>query len=276
VIGLGIGINAYGTTSAQAQAVREAYLAFRSRVLADGGEIPSPPLAQSFLRAVYAQELNSSLVFAGLPAYKTTTDLVDKWYDINENDGAGTTTTRPELVGFAPDFDGTDDYIEITHNANQLLTGGGCFMAWVNIDSQALGTASSALIDKSSGITGTNGWRWGVRGSDFPGGLFFQINNGTVVSTPNSVVSLGVWVHVAVVFTAGGGVTMYVNGESEATGTTGAASGITTTNAPRLGNRSTATDRPFDGEIVLPAIFNSQPTASQVLAIYNQTSRYFT
>lgn len=275
MIGLGIGINAYGTTSAQAQAVREAYLAFRSRVLADGGEIPSPPLAQSFLRAVYAQELNSSLVFAGLPAYKTTTDLVDKWYDINENDGVGTTTTRPELVGFAPEFDNADDKIQITHNANQLLTSGGCLMMWVKVDSQDASIAKG-LFDKSSATTGLNGWRWTIRTTAAPGGFSFTINNGTQINSADNAYTIGEWAHLAIVFTAAGVVTMYVNGvPNGAGGTTGAASGITTTNPILLGERFGFTAS-VDASIALPAIFNSQPTQAQIRAIVNQTSRYFT
>jgi hypothetical protein len=273
MIGLGIGINAYGTTSAQAQAVREAYLAFRARVLADSGGIPSPSLAQAFLRAVYSQSLQSSLVFAGLPAYKTTTGLVDKWYDLNGNDGVGTTTTRPTLTGFAPDFDGTDDYIEVPHNANQLLTGGGCLMAWVKMVEQD--GVAQFIIDKSTAVNSSNGYRFNIRPSTSPGGISFTINNGTIVNSDDGVITPGVWYHVCAVFTALGVTVLYVDGEIVGSGTTGAASGITTTNAPRFGNRSTATDRPLFGQMALPSLFNSQPTQAQIRAIFAQTARYF-
>jgi hypothetical protein len=60
MIGLGIGMDSYRTTSADAQAIRSAYLTFRTRVLADSGTILQPTSFQDELR-----RLSSIGVFSG-------------------------------------------------------------------------------------------------------------------------------------------------------------------------------------------------------------------
>jgi hypothetical protein len=247
--------------------------AYTARVVADGGATTGLAKTRKQLFAIWY--LQNPVIYL-MNGFKDSSTLIDKWYNWIGTDGTSTGTSRPTLTSGFSDFDGSNDYVDVAHNANQLLTGGGTLMAWIRVDSQGIGTASTALIDKSNGITGNSGWRWGVRGDSFPGGIFFQINSGTVISTPNNSISLNNWFHVAVAFTSGGVLTMYVNGLSVSTGTTGSASGITTTNALRIGNRSGATDRAFDGEIDAPFVSSQQLTASQVLAYYEATrSLYF-
>jgi hypothetical protein len=249
---------------------------FGARVNADGGLVESPTLAGAFVNVVEAQGLTSSLVFSGLPAYKNTTSLVDKWYDINANDGAGTTTTRPTLVEFAPDFDGIDDFISVAHNANQLLTGGGCLMAWIRPDTivaTSVVTEYSRIIDKSDTASAGNGFFWGIGNNNRMG---FQIGSGAG-RVSNSVLVANTWQHIAVVFTSLGVPTFYRNGALVLTqAATGVASLITTTNPTSIGNRSISTDRPMDGEIVLPSIFAGVLSAEQILNTYNQTAPFFT
>jgi hypothetical protein len=249
--------------------VMAAFSNYVIRAINDGGDVASFGLAQAFLQVIYAQNMSAGMVFAGLPAYKTSTDLVDKFYDFNQNDGIGTTTTRPQLIGFSPDFDGLDDFIQIPHNANQLLTGGGCIMAWIRPDSS--GASGGRIIDKSTNTAGLAGF-FVAMSSLVVGAIQFRINDGTnIVSTENST-PYEQWTHISIVFDENGATQIYINGSLNNSGTTNAASGITTTNAPRIGNRSTSTNRSYDGKIVLPCLFNTQPTQAQIQAIVTQTT----
>src|SRR5699024_7924707 len=74
------------------------------------------------------------------------------------NDGtiSGATYTTG-VSGKALNFDGTNDYVEIAHNANQLLTGGGIITAWFNAGS-AGGGGFGRIVDKSSGVSATGGF----------------------------------------------------------------------------------------------------------------------
>lgn len=64
--------------------------------------------------------------------------------------------------------------------------------------------------------------------------------------------------------TSAGAAVIYINTVSRASGTTGATSGVTTTNLLTVGNRSGATDRTFDGDIDVASVYNRVLTASEI------------
>ena len=240
-----------------------------------GAEIKDLDSADLALRALVAGRHTADTVIHLLPGFDSTTsgsdELVDTWYGLNGVNGTSTGTSRPIQTGLGADFDGSNDFIEIPHNSNQLLTTGGTVMAWIRPDTIPATTTftnNARIIDKTSGSGAADGFQMGVYGSDR---LAFRINAGGSRFV-SGVLTTGVWQHVAVVFDASGVPTFYVNGVSVGTTlATGVASGITTTNAIRLGNRSTVTSVPFDGRIALPLVTSQQFTASQMLAYYNST-----
>ena len=126
-------------------------------------------------------------------------------------------------------FDGLSGYVNVPHNSNQLLTGGGSICAWI---SPVTGGEHQAyrIVDKSTGINGNNGYGiWWSRDSNT---LQIQINNGTIVAgATNSVPIDSGFYHVVVTWNSVGLVTHYVNGSASGTPTvSSSASGITTTN----------------------------------------------
>ncbi len=102
--------------------------------------------------------------------------------------------------------------------------------------------------------------------------LRVQINGGTTKTSANNSISLGVWNHVLATWDATGDVTLYINAaQSGETGVSADPAGITTTNAMRIGNRATATDRTFDGPIGEVGAFSTIFGVSDILRNYQAT-----
>ena len=243
------------------------YRDFVDRVEGDGGVVGNHILTQVYLQNLKEQELLSSVVFAGLPAYKVTGTLIDKWYDVNSNDGVGTTTSRPELVDFTPDFDGANDNILIPHNSNQWLTGGGTLSFWVKVNTSG-GSNLGRLFFKSSSYQAS---------FQSNGGLQLQIMDGSFVSTGAGAVSypmLG-WVRFDAVFNGSGVVTWYRNAVQIGTPTLSKSPATMSSTGNIVVGNITSLDRGMDGGMALLTIFNSQLTVSQILSNYNATRGYF-
>lgn len=217
-------------------------------------------------------------------------NLVGRWdFDNSATDTSGygntgtvsgaayATDTPQSIVGsstgeYSLSFDGVDDYIEVAHNANQLLTTGGTIEAWINADTTGE-TNTGRIVDKSiSSSYGESGYACYITSTNR---IAFAINNGTVrMSAMGSVVyGDGNWYHVVATWDATGLVTLYVNGVQSGTpGISADPAGITTTNAIRIGNRSTATDRTFDGSIDNVRIYNTVLTSFEIQKHYVKES----
>ncbi len=177
-------------------------------------------------------------------------------------------------ISYALDFDGVDDYVNIPHNANQLLTGGGTIEAWIKPDTA--GESTGRIIDKSTNGYGGGGFDFSVISNNR---IAFRINEGPALSsTTNSVVvGGGNWYHIVATWDSSGYVTLYVNGVQSGTpGVSADPAGITTTNDMRIGNRSGATDRTFDGVIDEVRIYNRELSASEISYNYHSGLGYYT
>lgn len=165
-------------------------------------------------------------------------------------------------------FNGTTDYIDTTHNANQLLVNGFSLSVWINVagaGETAGGITGSRILDKSTANTAAGGFALILDSSGT--GIRFSVNNGGTISA-SSTVTGSTWTHVLVTVSSAAAVTIYVNGSSVATGTTGALSGITTTNAIRVGNRAGATDKSFQGKIAKVRAYARVLTAAEIAELY--------
>jgi len=168
-------------------------------------------------------------------------------------------------------FDGADDYIEVAHNSNQLLTSGGSIGVWANAVSEGEGT-NGRIIDKSTGEGGRDGFYFYVDTWDR---YLFGINNTDPQVSGEVLLNTG-FHFVVVTFDSDALVTFYVDGSASGVpGNTGAVATIVTTNAIRIGNRSLNTDFTFDGTIGECWIYNRVLSAGEVASLYHQTKYHY-
>ena len=168
-------------------------------------------------------------------------------------------------------FDGIDDYVDIPHNEAQLgvnLSQGFTISAWIN--PRSLGEFSAGIIlDKSSAANGVNGFAFRLTTTTK---LNFRLNSGTSLLSADGAIALGTWKHVLVTISSAQLVNFYSNGVLSGTANQNLVQGITaitTTNAPRIGNRATATDISFDGSIRKVKMWNRVLTTTEITADYN-------
>ena len=179
-------------------------------------------------------------------------------------------TTNHTLKGAI--FDGVDDYVELPHNANQLganLSNGFTISAWINPRSAGEGTAG-VILDKSNGHLGTGGFNFCVSPNTFKR-VGFYLNDGTARVSATDSVLYGVWTHVLVTISSGQLANFYVNGVSSGTANQDliqTISTITTTNAPRIGNRAANTDKTFDGGIGQVKMWNRVLNSTEIAQDY--------
>lgn len=171
------------------------------------------------------------------------------------------------ITGKCLDFDGVSNYLEVPHNANQLLTGGGSIEVWINPTSYGEGDVGT-ILDKSSDFDGTNGYAFVTQGFGV-NRLVFYMNTGYNTSANDSI-TLSAWNYVVVTWDASGNSNIYINSvKSGNTVDVGDPADITTTNAMRIGNRSGATDRTFDGLIDEVRVYNRVLGLTEIQANYN-------
>lgn len=166
-------------------------------------------------------------------------------------------------IGSGWSFDGVDDTIPCTHKSNQLLTSGGTIIAWIKPNSVGEGSGGR-IVDKSTTNTAGAGYSYKT---NFGSIVTLTVAGGTEVSS--GTIRLGVWSHCAATFDSSGLVTHYINGKVSGTpAASGAASGISTTNALTIGNRSTATTRTFNGVIDEVWIYNRVLNPTEIYQHY--------
>lgn len=149
------------------------------------------------------------------------------------------------------------------------LQSGFSISAWIKPDTA--GEASERIFDKSNGTSGNYGFTYYLANTGTPG---MQINASTARAAATGSVTIGDgnWYHVCVTVGSDSTVTHYVNGVVSGTpGTSGALNKIVA-RTTRIGNRSTATDRTFDGGIDEVRFYKKTLTANEVKALYTNPS----
>jgi hypothetical protein len=174
-------------------------------------------------------------------------------------------------------FDGVDDYVEIPHHESQLgsnLSDGFTISAWINPRSGGEGGVgdSGRILDKSSSTTSLDGFSFRtVPVEGILTGLRFRINGGTLATSGTSNLPLNTWQHVLLTVSSGQLANFYVNGVLSGNANQDLEepiSAITTTNAMRIGQRSEATDRTFDGRIADVKMWNRVLTTDEIAKVY--------
>jgi len=166
----------------------------------------------------------------------------------------------------AQQFDATDDYINISHNTNQLLTTGGTIESIIYANSY--NESGGYIVDKSTGTTAQNGYKFNIRyhaNNQWAG----TINAGTATYGATNSVVYSTWRSAGITWNSTGWMQPYSQGATTGTLTLSAnPAGITTTNVLCIGQRSTATDRTFDGNISEVRISNVSRSTAWVNATY--------
>ena len=108
------------------------------------------------------------------------------------------------------DFDGSNDYINVPHDANLSLTGGMTFTAWANTRDTSGGY--KAILAKDFPGNGLSNYWFGISNDELVFG-FFAAGGFRVVTTPSSNLQTGTWYHLAASFDpANDVVRLYVDG----------------------------------------------------------------
>ena len=195
--------------------------------------------------------------------------------DVGRNASHGTLSGVVKLAKKGYTFDGVDDYLEIAHADYQLgsnLTNGFTISAWIRI--AGVGESNNGrILDKSDDVTSGNGFYWRVNNAT-PTGVTFQINGGTARNGANTLThGNSAWYHVLLTVSSAQLINFYYDGTLSGTADQDLVqtiSTITTTNVMRVGNRSSATDRSFDGDIRLVKMFDFVLSPIQIKDLYKK------
>ena len=149
-------------------------------------------------------------------------------------------------MGGSTSFNGTTSTIPTNITANTAFTSGFVLHGWIKPRSYGEANVGN-IFDKSTGTSGNDGFRIFAQAV---GRIGIQVNGGTVRYSGTSAYNLNEFNHFIAHVTSNSTVSFYINGVASGTpAATGALSGITTSNPLTIGNRSTATDRTFDGNL---------------------------
>ncbi len=179
-------------------------------------------------------------------------------------------------VDGALDFDGADDYVDLTSDAelDDIFVGGATAMAWIRPGSWG-GNGYGRVFDKSSSPSST-GDGWAIRLNIDNGGLNFGqgFSSGRGWwKLPNNVINLNIWQHIAVSYDASSTANyplIYINGSPVAVTRVDTPSGTLRSDAAinlRLGAHATGTNQNFDGKIDDARIYDRMLTATEIADI---------
>lgn len=173
------------------------------------------------------------------------------------------------------DFDGTDDYVEVSDNNNLDFSDSQDFTieAWINRESF---TTDDTIIAKKNDQISDAGYILYI--DDVNDDVNFVVSDGIdsfLVNGRTQITTTG-WYHIVAVFDddLASGTTIYVNGvqdEESESGTLANVNSLANALNLRIAEESDAGE-PFDGKIDNVKIYNYAVTSSQVKKLYNEGS----
>jgi hypothetical protein len=167
-------------------------------------------------------------------------------------------------------FDGVDDYVEIPHAPQQLganLSNGFTISAWVN--ARSIGESKGQVFGNGTTGAGGNGFNIYMETTNR---IKFNVK-GTEHASGNNVVLYGQWYHILYTLSSANLCNLYINGvltgaANQDLSAGGGIAGITTTNAPRIGNLTGATTLTFDGSIRSVKMWNRVLSTTEITEEY--------
>ncbi len=196
----------------------------------------------------------------------------------------GTLTNGPlwetGQLGGALRFDGSDDYVDLTSDAelDDVFDGGATVMAWIYPTGWGE-NGYGRIFDKSSSPSSTNDG-WVIRMNVDNGGI---INFGQGFTSgrgwwkiPDSSISLNTWQHIAIAYDASSTSNdpeIYLDGSPLLVTEVDSPSGSIRSDASinlRLGNHAGGTSHTFDGKIDDARIYDQMLTQTEIAAVANE------
>jgi hypothetical protein len=189
----------------------------------------------------------------------------------------GTLTNDPTwdngIIDGALAFDGSDDYIDLTSDAelDDVFLGGATVVAWVYAESWGENNFAR-ILDKSSELAGDrDGWMIGLYGDNQAVSLVQGFTGGRGFWRPQAgTFPLNEWVHVAIVYDSSSDAndpTFYQNGIAQTPLVEITPSGTIRSDADitlRMGNHAQDTSRSFDGKLDDVRIYDQVLSASDI------------
>lgn len=183
------------------------------------------------------------------------------WTDISPNRLSGTLTNGPT---FSSDnkgaivFDGVNDFIDFTSDANLLPTTGLSVSAWFKTS-----VADMWLVGKTS-ISTSNGYLLAGTGV---GGITFQVNGINATSTAS--ITNNSWIYIVGTWTPSTSILLYRNGSLIVTNTTSIPASITEPSyTVEVGRRPNGPDY-WNGSIAQVSIYNRALSAAEIQQNFN-------
>ncbi len=187
---------------------------------------------------------------------------------VNDTSGNSNTGTwsgtgahwTPGKIGFAGNFNGSDDYVSVGDTTSLQLTTTGTVEAWIYPTSVS---GTHVIFRKNNGSSPFDGYILYANNTDL---VFRWDNTGTTNQvTASGILSANAWYHVVGIQT-GSGIQVYLNGSLVASG--GSANSLTSKGYSAQ-IASSASDR-LIGKIDQVRVFNYARTAAQVAWDYNR------
>jgi len=201
-----------------------------------------------------------------------------KDYSANPNHGklVGDTVWAPGQVGGAYDFPGSNDYIEVAHDATlNLGTADFSIALWMKHASVNAGDTLLAKADGNPSTPGNTGWRLDTRKNGK--GLALDMGDGVDAVSKNVIignVSQDAWTHIVISFDRTTDVVRgYLNGTLDQTqsGQFGAVGSTNTAGVMRIGINSWNTLQDFTGQLDDVRIYKRALSALQAEQLFNDT-----
>ncbi|MAE66809.1 MAG: hypothetical protein CMJ18_21330, partial [Phycisphaeraceae bacterium] len=211
--------------------------------------------------------------------YQLVSHLHDDFLDSSGFGHDGTNSGSTDSAGYVADgqdFDGSNDRIDVSpaSGINDLFSGGATISAWFRPTGWGENNFGRVL-DKASGTTANTGWSMQLQNSGdrlrFEHG--FSFGHGTWLS-PDNAISLNTWQWVTVVFdsdSSSNDPLMFIDGSPVSVNQNNGPNGSSNSDTAitlSVGNRSSATDRSFDGMIDEVRLATVERSADWIAAQY--------
>jgi len=183
--------------------------------------------------------------------------------------GGVTQNATGKVGSYAWDFDGSDDYVNVSgitlpaYNSTDTFS----ISAWINMDT--LATSPTQYQRLFHWYDGTKQWQLYIFSSGEIGFNNTQANQG--VDTSSSVISTGTWYHLVVVKTGNNTYKIYLNGVDQSTTSSGGGNPSPSIQTFRIGASITGSgsDGHFNGRIDEFSVFTRALTSSEISTLYN-------
>lgn len=194
----------------------------------------------------------------------------------NNGTNNGATILKAGMFGYALDFDGLNDFVDLTDDADfEFGASDFAIEAWIKLDTLPSSDEDYTIFSKFLATGNQREYKFFVDTANDKLGLTTS-NDGTAVTTVNSNTAflVDVWNHV-LVNKVGTIATFYLNGVADGSGTVDAtlATGTAKAYIGAVDDDTTSPDSFFDGKIDNVRIYSEDVTVEQIKELHNQTGK---